>query len=95
MVVYQYTITYHTSVDDAENGVNPLENAYTVVDQVDLFVRVQDNVTGCYISNIDFTLTVEPKPLLLHINQSLYVTKIWWFHNYRYFYYDRRYNERS
>ena len=69
----QYTITYHTSVDDAENGVNPLENAYTVVDQVDLFVRVQDNVTGCYISNIDFTLTVEPKPLFTAPDQPIVV----------------------
>ena len=69
----QYTITYHTSVNDAENGVNALENAYTVVDQVDLFVRVQDNVTGCYISNIDFTLTVEPKPLFTAPDQPIVV----------------------
>jgi gliding motility-associated-like protein len=69
----QYVISYHTSADDAENGVNALENAYTVVDQIDLFVRIEDNITACYISNIDFTLTVEPKPLFTPPDQPIIV----------------------
>ena len=60
-------ITYHTSQEDADTGVNALPNPYTVVEEITLFVReeVQNNdplVTACFISNLSFTLTVEPRP---------------------------------
>ncbi|MDA9026457.1 hypothetical protein N9H82_03295, partial [Flavobacteriaceae bacterium] len=60
-------ITYHTSQEDADTGVNALPNPYTVFDQITVFVReeVQNNdplVTACFISNVSFTLTVEPRP---------------------------------
>ena len=60
-------ITYHTSQEDADTGVNALPNPYTVVEEITLFVReeVQNNdplVTACFISNVSFTLTVEPRP---------------------------------
>ncbi|MDB2426618.1 T9SS type B sorting domain-containing protein [Flavobacteriaceae bacterium] len=60
-------ITYHTSQEDADTGVNALPNPYTVVEQITVFVReeVQNNdplVTACFISNVSFTLTVEPRP---------------------------------
>ena len=60
-------ITYHTSQEDADAGVNALASPYTIFDEITLFVReeVQNNdplVTACYISNVSFTLTVEPRP---------------------------------
>ena len=60
-------ITYHTSQEDADTGVNALPNPYIIFDQITLFVReeVQNNdplVTACFISNVSFTLTVEPRP---------------------------------
>jgi len=60
-------ITYHTTQEDADTGVNALVSPYTVFDQITLFVReeVQNNdpsVTACFISNVNFTLTVEPRP---------------------------------
>ena len=60
-------ITYHTSQEDADTGVNALPNPYTVVEEITFFVReeVQNNdplVTACFISNVSFTLTVEPRP---------------------------------
>jgi gliding motility-associated-like protein len=60
-------ITYHTSQEDADTGINALPNPYTVVEQITVFVReeVQNNdplVTACFITNVSFTLTVEPRP---------------------------------
>ena len=60
-------ITYHTTQEDADLGANALASPYTIFDQITLFVReeVQNNdplVTACFISNVNFTLTVEPRP---------------------------------
>ncbi|MDG1314154.1 MAG: T9SS type B sorting domain-containing protein, partial [Flavobacteriaceae bacterium] len=60
-------ITYHTSQEDADTGINALPNPYTVVEQITVFVReeVQNNnplVAACFITNVSFTLTVEPRP---------------------------------
>ena len=60
-------ITYHTTQQDADTGANALVSPYTIVDQATIFVReeVQNNdplVTACFISNVNFTLTVEPRP---------------------------------
>ena len=60
-------ITYHTTQEDADTGANALVSPYTIFDEVTLFVReeVQNNdplVTACFISNVSFTLTVEPRP---------------------------------
>ena len=63
-----YIVTYHGSQLDADTGFNVLESPYTVNEQETIYVRVEvDNsdpfTTGCFISNINFTLTVEPKPV--------------------------------
>ena len=63
-----YIVTYHSSQLDADTGFNALESPYTVNDQETIFTRVEvDNnnpfEAGCFISNINFTLTVEPKPV--------------------------------
>jgi gliding motility-associated-like protein len=60
-------ISYHSSQEDADNGVNSLNSPYTVVDQQTIYVReeIQNNdpdVTGCFITNVNFTLTVESIP---------------------------------
>ncbi len=63
-----YIVTYHLTQEDADSGENALESLYTVVDQVTIFTRVEVDdsdpfTVGCFISNINFTLTVEPKPV--------------------------------
>jgi gliding motility-associated-like protein len=63
-----YIVTYHDSQLDADTGFNVLESPYTVNEQQIIYTRVEvDNsdpfTTGCFISNINFTLTVEPKPV--------------------------------
>ena len=60
-------ISYHSSQQDADNGVNSLNSPYTIVDQQTIYVReeIQNNdpdVTGCFITNVNFTLTVESIP---------------------------------
>ena len=60
-------ISYHSSQEDADNGVNSLNSPYTVVDQQTIYVReeIQNNdpdVTGCFITNVNFTLSVESIP---------------------------------
>ena len=60
-------ISYHLSQEDADNGVNSLNSPYTVFDQQTIFVReeIQNNdpdITGCFISNVNFNLTVESIP---------------------------------
>ena len=63
-----YIVTYHSTQLDADTGFNALESPYTVNEQETIYARVEiDNsdpfITGCFISNINFTLTVEPKPV--------------------------------
>ena len=60
-------ITYHSSQEDADNGINGLISPYTIINQQTIFVREEiqnndPNSTGCFITNINFTLTVEPIP---------------------------------
>ena len=60
-------ITYHDSQLNADTGANALASPYTINEEGTIYVRVevQDNdplVTACFISNINFTLTVEPRP---------------------------------
>jgi gliding motility-associated-like protein len=63
-------ITYHESQLDADTGFNVLTNPYTVNEEATIYVRVEVEdgdpfVTACFISNINFTLTVEPRPVFI------------------------------
>ena len=65
-----YNVTYHDSQLNADTGLNALGSPYTVNSQETIYVRVEvDNsdpfTAGCFISNINFTLTVEPKPVFV------------------------------
>ncbi|MDC0552548.1 T9SS type B sorting domain-containing protein, partial [Flavobacteriaceae bacterium] len=66
----QVIITYHNSQLDADTGFNELASPYTVNGEETIFVRVEVEdgdpfVTACFISNINFTLTVEPRPVFI------------------------------
>ena len=65
-----YIVTYHDSQLSATQGLSALESPYTVNEQQTIYTRVEvDNNNpfeeGCFISNINFTLTVEPKPVFV------------------------------
>jgi hypothetical protein len=57
------TVTFHDSLADSVNSVNPLPNQVTVAgNQKTVFVRVTNNLTGCY-AHFDFSLSVNPNPV--------------------------------
>ncbi|MDC0910253.1 T9SS type B sorting domain-containing protein, partial [Flavobacteriaceae bacterium] len=66
----QVIITYHNSQLDADTGFNALASPYTINDEETIYVRVEVEdgdpfVTACFISNINFTLTVAPRPVFI------------------------------
>ena len=57
-----YTISYHTSNEDAESGSNALGNTYTNTSSPQIiYVRITDNTTLCSTVT-SFTIAVTPKP---------------------------------
>ena len=70
-------ISYHATQEDADLGLNPLTSPHTVNNEQTIFVReeIQNNdpdVTACYITNVNFTLTVEQNPEI-NIPNPVYV----------------------
>jgi gliding motility-associated-like protein len=52
------TITFHTSVEDANDGINPLPNIFSNTSNPQtIYARVTDNLTHCYTTT-DFDLVV-------------------------------------
>ncbi|WP_281756594.1 T9SS type B sorting domain-containing protein, partial [Neptunitalea chrysea] len=60
-----YTVTYHVTQTDAENGVNVFTSPYEniVQDQQTLYVRVENDATGCY-DVVPLVLIVNPTPIV-------------------------------
>ncbi|WP_298763663.1 T9SS type B sorting domain-containing protein [uncultured Polaribacter sp.] len=60
-----FTVTYHLTATDANTGkasiASPFEN--TVANSQEIFVRVTNNVTGCYTSQTSFNVIVNPVPV--------------------------------
>ncbi len=63
LTMNNFIITYHTSMADAENNVNPVANNSVIVDGTILFVRVENNQmtnpTGCFNINNIATITIQ------------------------------------
>jgi len=58
------TVTYHSSIEDASSGDNPISSPYTNTTNPELlYVRVQDDFTGCY-STTTLELIVLANPVL-------------------------------
>ena len=61
-----FTITYHETLADADNSVNALVSPYTnTTNPQTIYVRIEDNVTGCYITTINFDIIINPNPTLV------------------------------
>ena len=62
-----YTVTYHVSAAEALSGANPIATtaAYTniVPNQQTIYVRVQENATGCFTNHTTFDLFVDALPI--------------------------------
>ena len=60
-----FTISYYTTVANAQFGINAITNAsnYTnISNPQNIFIRVVNNITGCVNYNGQFTISVNPKP---------------------------------
>ena len=60
-----FTVTYHLSLADSEIGNNPQSTPFanTIPDLQPIFVRVTNNVTGCFTNHTSFNLIVNPLPI--------------------------------
>mgnify|MGYP003668835949 CR=1 FL=1 len=62
-----YTVTYYLSLADAESGNNPLSNPHgnsASPNSQTIYVRVENNTTGCVNSFTSFNLIVHPLPII-------------------------------
>ncbi|WP_375238443.1 choice-of-anchor L domain-containing protein, partial [Aurantibacter sp.] len=59
-----FTIAYFENQSDANANSNALTNPFTTSsNSQNFFVRVTNNVTGCFITTINFTVNFNPNPL--------------------------------
>ena len=60
-----FTVTYHETIDDAQSGDFTISNTtnYEAADGQELFVRVENNTTGCFSTTSFFTV-VHRKPVV-------------------------------
>ena len=63
------TVTYHSTLANAEAGTSPLPNSFTAADGTIIFARVENNATGCY-ETAEVTLTVNLNPTGVEIQNS-------------------------
>ncbi|MBC8753674.1 T9SS type B sorting domain-containing protein [Kordia sp. YSTF-M3] len=56
-----FTVSYHVSIEDAENDVSPLPTSYSAFDGQIIHVRIENNTTGCFATT-DFTTIIFPLP---------------------------------
>ena len=56
----QFIVSYHDDLLDAESGMNALGSTYTnLINPQQIFVRITNNVTGCFISTQSFNVQVD------------------------------------
>lgn len=58
-----YTVSYFDTEVSAQTNTNPLATEYVAYDGEIIFVRVENNATGCF-SITQFTTIIHPKPLV-------------------------------
>jgi gliding motility-associated-like protein len=58
--ISNFTVTYHETQQDAEDGLNVLTSPYTnTTSPQQLFVNISNNTTGCFVTGAGFTLDVQ------------------------------------
>ncbi|MFT3795521.1 choice-of-anchor L domain-containing protein [Flavobacterium sp.] len=63
-----YTVTYHTSLANANSGTNPLGNTYIGINNAVVYVRVQNATDPSCFSTTSFTLHIAPLPPVDSLN---------------------------
>ena len=58
--ISNFTVTYHETQQDAEDGLNVLTSPYAnTASPQQLFVNISNNTTGCFVTGAGFTLDVQ------------------------------------
>jgi len=58
-----FSVTYYNSLQSANDNTSPLDNNYMAFDSENIFVRVENNTTGCY-SITQFSVVIHPLPVI-------------------------------
>lgn len=58
-----FTVTYYDTLDKAQNGTKDLGTFYDAINQETIYIRVENNNTGCY-STTEFNTIVHPLPIV-------------------------------
>lgn len=58
-----FTVSYHLSNTDADAGANPITTPYNGANGEEIWTRVENNATGCFIST-SFELIINMNPVL-------------------------------
>ncbi|NQY06552.1 MAG: iron-regulated protein FrpC, partial [Flavobacteriaceae bacterium] len=59
-----FTVSYYNIETDACQALNPLASPYNGTDGETIWVRIEDNVTGCHVCSVNFDLIVHPNPTI-------------------------------
>jgi len=59
----QFTVTYHEDAESADIGENVIDEDYIAYNEQVIYVRVENNVTGCY-DTTEFLAIVHPLPVI-------------------------------
>lgn len=65
-----FSVSYHSSVTNAENDINSLDTAYEAQDMDIIYARVENNETGCF-EITQFTIIINPLPIVEIPNQVI------------------------
>ncbi|WP_245925549.1 T9SS type B sorting domain-containing protein [Algibacter marinivivus] len=58
-----YTITFYEDLANAENEINAIPNTFSAVDGDTIFVRLENNSTGCF-NTTQFSIRINPLPII-------------------------------
>ncbi|WP_420572494.1 choice-of-anchor L domain-containing protein [Kordia sp.] len=58
-----FTVSYHISIEDAENDVSPLPPLFNAFNEQIIFARVENNATGCFATT-SFMTILHPLPVV-------------------------------
>jgi gliding motility-associated-like protein len=57
------TVSYHNSMEDADTGNSPVDVDYFAFDGEIIYVRLENNSTGCY-DTTEFNVVINPLPII-------------------------------
>lgn len=58
-----FAVSYHISIEDAQNNISPLPNLYSAFDEQIIYVRVENTNTSCYATT-SFMTILHPLPII-------------------------------